>query len=89
MRIPTEWREGIKTGRILLLSPFESSQRRLTAALSEQRNKLVAALYQEVYFPHITPGGSNYRLSKLIEKWGFTVEPFSSIYGFKKKECLK
>jgi predicted Rossmann fold nucleotide-binding protein DprA/Smf involved in DNA uptake len=73
MRIPTEWREGIEAGRILLLSPFEPPQRRLTAALSEQRNKLVAALSQEVYFPHITPGGNSCRLSRLIEKWGIPI----------------
>ena len=57
MRIPLEWREGVGGGRILLLSPFEPSQRRLTAALSEQRNRLVAALANEVYFAHTSPGG--------------------------------
>ncbi|MBN1833244.1 MAG: hypothetical protein JW896_14160 [Deltaproteobacteria bacterium] len=45
-----EWRQGIETCRILLLSAFESSQRRITTTLSEQRNKLVAALVEEVYF---------------------------------------
>jgi len=79
MRIPMEWRDGIGAGRILLLSPFESSQRRLTTALSEQRNKLVAALSEEVYFLHITPDGLNYRLSKQIANWDITIKPFRSI----------
>lgn len=57
MRIPTEWRRGIEAGRILLLSPFEPPQRRLTAALSEQRNKIVAAMADEAYFAHTTPDG--------------------------------
>ncbi|MFZ0451215.1 MAG: DNA-processing protein DprA [Desulfatiglandaceae bacterium] len=57
MRIPTEWLKGIEAGRILLLSPFEPPQRRLTAALSEQRNKIVAAMADEAYFAHTTPGG--------------------------------
>jgi len=70
MRIPMEWREGIKTGRILLLSHFEPSQRRLTAALSEQRNKLVAALADEIYFAHITPNGKTARLAEQISGWG-------------------
>jgi predicted Rossmann fold nucleotide-binding protein DprA/Smf involved in DNA uptake len=70
MRIPMEWLGGIGAGRILLLSPFEPSQRRLTAALSEQRNKLVAALADEVYFAHIAPGGKTERLAEQISGWG-------------------
>jgi predicted Rossmann fold nucleotide-binding protein DprA/Smf involved in DNA uptake len=70
MRIPVEWREGIGAGRILLLSPFEPSQRRLTAALSEQRNRLVAALADEVYFAHITAGGKTARVAEQISGWG-------------------
>ena len=73
MRIPREWREGIGAGRILLLSPFESSQRRPTAALSEQRNKLAAALADEVSFAHTTPGGKTARLAELTSEWGIPV----------------
>lgn len=69
IRIPKEWREGIDTGRMLLLSPFEPSKRRLTAALSAQRNKLVAALADEIYFVHITPGGKTARLAEHISGW--------------------
>jgi predicted Rossmann fold nucleotide-binding protein DprA/Smf involved in DNA uptake len=57
IRIPKEWRECIQAERILLLSRFGSSHRRLTAELSEQRNRLVAALSDEVHFAHTTPGG--------------------------------
>ena len=70
MRIPTQWREGIEAGRMLLLSPFDPSKRRLTATLSEQRNKLVATLADEVYFAHITPGGKTARLAEQISGWG-------------------
>ena len=69
MRIPMEWRDSIGAGRILLLSPFEPSQRRLTAALSAQRNKMVAALADKVYFAHTTPGGKTARLSEQISGW--------------------
>jgi predicted Rossmann fold nucleotide-binding protein DprA/Smf involved in DNA uptake len=70
MRIPREWRQGIEAGRILLLSAFEPSQRRLTAALSVQRNKMVAALADKVYLAHITPGGKTARLAEQISGWG-------------------
>lgn len=73
MRIPMEWREGITADRILLLSPFVALQRRLTAALSEQRNKLVAALADEVYFAHIDPQGKTARLAEQISGWGIPI----------------
>jgi predicted Rossmann fold nucleotide-binding protein DprA/Smf involved in DNA uptake len=73
MRIPMEWRDGIGAGRILLLSSLESSQRRITAALSEHRNKLVAALADEVYFAHITPNGKTARLAEQISGWGISL----------------
>ena len=69
MRIPMEWREGIGAGRILLLSPFEPSQRRLTTTLSEQRNKLVAAMADESYIAHAIPGGKTARLAEQISGW--------------------
>ena len=73
MRIPKEWHEGIGAGRILLLSPFDPSHRRLTAALSEQRNKLVAALADEVYVAHTTPRGKIARLTAQISEWDIPV----------------
>jgi len=73
MRIPAEWRRGIEAGRVLLLSSFEPSQRRLTAALSEQRNKMVAAMADEVYFAHITPGGKTARLAEQVSGWNITI----------------
>jgi predicted Rossmann fold nucleotide-binding protein DprA/Smf involved in DNA uptake len=73
MRIPKAWQEGIETGRILLLSPFDSLQRRLTAALSDQRNRLIAALADEIYFAHITPGGKTARLAEQVSTWGVPV----------------
>ncbi|MFO7738100.1 MAG: DNA-processing protein DprA [Desulfatiglandaceae bacterium] len=72
MRIPKTWQEGIAAGRILLLSPFDFSQRRLTATLSDQRNRLVAALADAVYFAHVTSGGKIARLAEQVSRWGLT-----------------
>ena len=73
MRIPKGWYDEIKSERILLLSFFDSSQKRLTAALSEKRNKLVAALSDDVFFSHISKGGKNEKLVGEITKWGIPV----------------
>lgn len=69
MRIPKEWRTGIDTGRILILSPFDPSQHRLTAVLSDERNRLVAALANAVHFAHIIPGGKTARLAEQVSRW--------------------
>src|ERR1700674_3808685 len=45
MRVPTEWREPIEHGRVLLLSPFEKKYRRATADLAQKRNEFVAAAH--------------------------------------------
>ena len=73
MRIPIVWRLAIEEGRLLVLSRFPAAARRMTAALSEQRNQMVAALSDEVYFVHITPEGRTFRLSKQIKKWGVPI----------------
>ena len=69
MRLPKTWQEGIAAGRILLLSPFDFSQRRFTGALSEQRNRLVAALADKIYFVHVTPGGKIAQLTEEVTRW--------------------
>jgi hypothetical protein len=58
MRIPREWRKGIKADRLLLLSPFPTSERHVTAALAD-----------EVYFVHITPNGRTARLADQVTTW--------------------
>jgi len=72
MRIPKAWQQGVAAGRILLLSPFDPSQRRIAAALSDQRNRLVAALADAIHFAHIIPGGKTARLAEQVSKWGLT-----------------
>jgi predicted Rossmann fold nucleotide-binding protein DprA/Smf involved in DNA uptake len=73
MRIPKDWRMAIEEGRLLMLSLFPASERRMTSALAEQRNQTVAALADEVFFAHITPEGRPSRLSKQIAKWGIPI----------------
>jgi predicted Rossmann fold nucleotide-binding protein DprA/Smf involved in DNA uptake len=65
MRIPGIWRPAIAEGRVLMLSMFPASERRMTAKLSAQRNQMVAALADEIFFIYITPGG---RTAQLLEQ---------------------
>lgn len=65
MRIPGIWRPVTAEGRVLIVSMFPASERRMTAKLSTQRNHIVAALADEIHFIHISPGG---RMAQLFER---------------------
>lgn len=70
MRIPREWRPALFEGRLLLLSPFNSSQRRPTAELAALRNDFVAALAQWVFIAHAAPGGKTEAFARRVLDWG-------------------
>lgn len=63
-RIPPDWNKPLADGRLLILSCFPESERRVTTELAARRNEFVAALADEVWFAHITPGGQMERLAK-------------------------
>jgi len=52
MRIPKPWREPLEAGRLLVLSPFADTNRRVTAELAARRNRFVAQLADEVFVAH-------------------------------------
>ena len=53
----------------LYLPVFTSPYHPITPRWKIKRNLLVAALAEEIYFAHITPGGKTERLSKQATKW--------------------
>jgi len=64
-RVPAEWKKPLADGRLLILSCFTATYRRPTKQLAARRNELVAALADEVWFAHITPGGQMQRLANI------------------------
>jgi predicted Rossmann fold nucleotide-binding protein DprA/Smf involved in DNA uptake len=62
MRIPAAWQQPLAQRRLLIISPFEANQRRVTAALAEQRNRFVAALASEVLVAYAGPGTKTVQL---------------------------
>jgi predicted Rossmann fold nucleotide-binding protein DprA/Smf involved in DNA uptake len=63
-RVFAEWQKSLADGRLLVLSCFNESERRVTTELAACRNELVVALADEVWFAHITPGGQMEQLAK-------------------------
>jgi len=70
MRQRPEWKKPLADRRLLVLSPFPKSERRVTKELAAERNRLVAALADEVVFAHVTPGGHLEQLRDLVSRWG-------------------
>ena len=56
-RIPPDWKKPLADGRLLILSIFPNTKSRITADLAARRNELVAALADDVFVAHATPGG--------------------------------
>jgi len=75
-RISADWQKPLDEGRLLILSAFRKSETRVTADLARRRNDFVAALADEAWFAHITPGGKNDLLTRRLARWGI---PFSTI----------
>lgn len=57
MRCPAAWRDGLKDGRLLVLSPFPPANKRMTTDLAVRRNEFVALLCPKLLVPHATPDG--------------------------------
>ena len=70
MRIPPECRAAFEAGRLLFLSPFTEQPRRVTQGSALRRNEVVAALADEVFIAHITPGGRTERMAQMLRGWG-------------------
>lgn len=66
-KTPPEWEKPLADNRLLILSAFPT-EKRVTTDLAQRRNEIVAALADEHYFAHITPGGHTAQLAKQLAK---------------------
>jgi predicted Rossmann fold nucleotide-binding protein DprA/Smf involved in DNA uptake len=57
MRVPQEWKAPLASGRLLVVSRIPDGERRVTARLAEERNRLVAELCSGAVVIHAVPGG--------------------------------
>ncbi|MCW2310694.1 DNA-processing protein DprA [Rhodoferax antarcticus] len=73
-RVPPDWQKALDAGNLLIVSAFPVTEVRVTAELARKRNEVVAALANEAWFAHITPGGNNDLLSASLGRWGLRIE---------------
>jgi len=68
-RLPAQWAIAVAGGRLLILSPFTAKVNRVTTDLARRRNEFVAALADEAYIAHASPGGQLEQLAKRLQAW--------------------
>lgn len=69
MRLKPEYKEPLAAGRLLLVSPFEDTVRRITAETAVARNRFVAALADRVLIAHAEPGSKTAQLARQVVEW--------------------
>jgi predicted Rossmann fold nucleotide-binding protein DprA/Smf involved in DNA uptake len=57
MRLKAEYKTPLAENRLLFLSPFPRKEKRMTADLALARNRLVAALADEIFVAHAAESG--------------------------------
>jgi len=70
MRIRAEYKEPLKEGRLLFLSPFPEEEKRISSERALRRNYFVAALATSIFIPYAAPKSSTEMFCQEILKWG-------------------
>jgi predicted Rossmann fold nucleotide-binding protein DprA/Smf involved in DNA uptake len=78
MRVPAEWRASLADGRLLVLSAFETTVRRVTKDTARQRNAFIAAIAKQILVPHASSGGEVESLCRGLFASGKTLYTFES-----------
>jgi len=70
MRMPDAWKKPLAEKRLLVVSPFAKSHKRVTAKLANQRNDFVAAISEEIFIIHAASGSGTSELAVKAIKAG-------------------
>lgn len=79
MRVPAEYKTAISENRMLILSPFNENQNRMTAKNAEIRNHFVATIADKILIAHAESGGRLERLSINLSNQGDKIIKFEEI----------
>jgi len=69
MRLPSEYKKPLTDGRMLLISPFIEKPRRPSTKTTLYRNRLVAALADQVFVAYAEPSGKTESLCSEVVSW--------------------
>lgn len=74
-------REALDVGRLLILSPFEDKEKRVTEELAAERNAFVASIAGEVLIPYASPNSKTEELALALLASGKRVITFDDHPG--------
>ena len=66
MRLSKDYQKAVESDRLLILSPFQGNQHRLTSALAQKRNQFVMALADAVFIAYAAPGSKTEALAEQL-----------------------
>ena len=72
-----DYSQLIEQGRVLILSPFDETQSRITSETSFTRNRFVAALADAVFVTHADANGKLAELCREVIAWNKKVHSFA------------
>jgi predicted Rossmann fold nucleotide-binding protein DprA/Smf involved in DNA uptake len=68
-RLTAAWKPALAADRLLVLSCVSDGLHRATLQTAHRRNELVAALADEIWFAHISPGGWTEKIVERVKMW--------------------
>jgi len=81
MRLKEEHNKPMSEGRLLILSSSDKKERRITSETSCARNRLVAALADDIIIVHAAPDGKIEKLCKEAQGWDKAIFTIDSAYN--------
>lgn len=67
-KLEPEFKKPLEQGRLLIISPFDKTTKRVTEQTAEIRNKLMTDLSDNITVGYASPGGQLEKLLSVIEK---------------------
>jgi len=67
-KLGPEFKKPLEQGRLLIITPFENTVKRITIETAETRNKLMINLADSITVGYVTEGGQLDTLLKSIQK---------------------
>jgi predicted Rossmann fold nucleotide-binding protein DprA/Smf involved in DNA uptake len=69
MRLKAEYKKPLDEGRLLLLSPFNAKEKRISSERALFRNYFVAALADSIFIPYASPNSKTEQFCKALLSW--------------------
>jgi len=78
MRLSPEQKQATGEDRLLLISPFNTSYSRVTAALAEKRNEMIGAIAHTIFIAYASPNSKTLAFAQRLIAAGKSVVTFDS-----------